>query len=245
MQNDSLDVAIVKRMRAFELRVDASFPPGITLVAGPSGAGKTTLLRTIAGTLRADAGSIRLAGTLLADAPNVHVEPKTRDLGLVFQDYALFPHLDVAANVAYGLAARRVPRVERDGKVAAVLERLGIADFATRRPATLSAGERQRVALARALVIEPRALLLDEPLAALDVLTRARVRSELAVLLATLRIPTVLVSHDPADAVCFPDRVLVLEDGTVAAQASLGSLDPSTSAFVAAFLGAAATALRP
>src|SRR6185437_11834598 len=127
----------------------------------------------------------------------------------VFQEYSLFPHLRVEDNVAYGLRARRVPRRERRRRVAAMLERLGILSLARERPGQISGGQRQRVALARALILEPRALLLDEPLAALDVRTREQVRGELRSILAETRIPTLLVTHDYADALIFRKRIVM------------------------------------
>ncbi|MBV9648444.1 MAG: ATP-binding cassette domain-containing protein [Candidatus Eremiobacteraeota bacterium] len=229
-------VAIRKTLRDFELRVDVAFTSGVTVIVGPSGSGKTMLLRTMAGLERPDVGHIAIGERLVERAPQIHVAPKERGVGFVFQDYALFPHLSVTENVAYGLCAHRIPKPERDRRVAAMLERLDIAPLARERPRKLSSGQRQRVALARALVIEPQALFLDEPLAALDVLTRSRVRAELARLLTGYLIPTLLVSHDPADAAAFGGRVLVIERGTVIADAPYSSLRGSTqTAFLATF----------
>ena len=194
-----LQVDVRLALRDFPFAAQIDVPPGVTVVVGASGAGKSTLLRLVAGLLRPDAGSIRLDGRLLCDAEHF-VEPYRRDIGMVFQEYALFPHLDVAANVGFGLRAR------------------GIA--ASERRAQISGGERQRVALARALVIDPAALLLDEPLSALDPQTRGRVRGELRALLETVAVPTLLVTHDQADRAAFPERVVRLERGLLLTAAS-------------------------
>lgn len=209
-----LEVAVQKRLREFTLDVDLRVEPGITLVSGPSGAGKSTLLRIVAGLERPDAGKVALDGRVLDDG-RTHVPAAQRRLGFVFQDYALFPHLSVEQNVAYGLAAQRVPARGRPARVRRVLEALGIAALGSARPPALSGGEQQRVALARALVIEPDAMLLDEPMASLDPQTRARVRDELAHTLEALRIPTLMVTHDDADVAAFPERVVRIERGRI------------------------------
>src|SRR5207247_1594148 len=167
------------------------------------GAGKTTLLHAIAGLVRPDRGRISCGEAWLDTERGVDLRPDERSVGLVFQDYALFPHMTVAGNVGFG--ARR-PTEQ-------LLERLGLAWLADARPRELSGGERQRVALARALAREPKALLLDEPLSALDVPTRAGVRSYLRGLLRELGLPTLLVTHDYADAVALAPRIGVLVDG--------------------------------
>ncbi|HZO95223.1 MAG TPA: ATP-binding cassette domain-containing protein [Candidatus Baltobacteraceae bacterium] len=208
-------VAARKALRDFVLDVELTFGAGVTVLAGPSGAGKTTLLRIIAGLVRPDAGRVALGETVV-EAPGLHVPPFRRDVGYVFQEYALFPHLDILANVAFGLAARGVRRAERERIARAWLERLGLATHARARPATLSGGERQRVALARALAWSPRALLLDEPFAALDAATRERVRGAVTSTLAGLDIPVVLVTHDPGDVAAFAAPVVRIERGRVA-----------------------------
>ena len=209
-----LAVRVRKRLRDFTLDVDAQFANGVTIVSGPSGAGKTTLLRLIAGLLVPDAGTVRLGDRILSDA-NEFIAPFERNVGMVFQEYALFPHLNVAQNVAYGLRARRLAPGERQARTAAILSRFEIGEFATARVGQLSGGQRQRVALARALVIEPAALLLDEPLSALDAATRDRVRGELAALLDQLAIPTLFVTHDDTDRAAFAGPALHLQGGTI------------------------------
>ena len=207
-------MAVQKRLREFVLDVELRVEPGITLVVGPSGSGKTTLLRIIAGLERPDAGRIALDEREL-DAGRRHVPAAERKFGFVFQDYALFPHLSVEQNVAYGLEALGVPAEQRAARVHRILEALHIGGLGGARPATLSGGEQQRVALARALVIEPEGMLLDEPLASLDPRTRERVRGELARTLGPLRIPTLMVTHDDADVAMFPERVVRIERGRI------------------------------
>ncbi|MDQ2857357.1 MAG: ABC transporter ATP-binding protein [Candidatus Eremiobacteraeota bacterium] len=207
-----LAIDVRKALREFHLAVTLDVPQGVTVVLGPSGSGKTTLLRLIAGLLRPDAGTIVLADRILSDS-QTFVAPHRRNVGIVFQEYALFPHLSVAANVAYGLRARHVSPDLRRRQVARVLERLEIGQHSGERVDELSGGQRQRVALARALVIEPDVLLLDEPLSALDPLTRGRVRAELRTILNDVRVPTLFVTHDQADRASFPDRVVRIDRG--------------------------------
>jgi molybdate transport system ATP-binding protein len=201
----------------------------ICMLVGPSGAGKTTVLRAIAGLARPDRGVIALGGEPWFDAERrVDLPPEARSVGLVFQDYALFPHLSVEQNVAYG--ARK--------DVHGFLESFGIAHLADERPNALSGGERQRVGLARALARSPDVLLLDEPLAALDTHTRARVRGELREQLERLGLPTLLVTHDFQDAAALAERVGVLVDGEIVQIGSPAELiaEPASS-FVADFTG--------
>ena len=202
-------------LREFTFAAAGEVPNGVTVVEGPSGAGKSTLLRLIAGLIHPDAGSVRLDDVVLTDSTtHTFVPPHRRDIALVFQEYALFPHLNVAQNVAYGLRARGIASAERDERVQHALERFEIASLGAARVHELSGGQRQRVALARALIFEPAALLLDEPLAALDPVTRVRVRGELAGMLASVDVPTLLVSHDPSDRELF-GRALHIERGNL------------------------------
>ncbi len=200
-------------------RLDAAFDVAhgerLALV-GPSGAGKSTCLGVIAGFVRADRARVTLDREVLADtAAGVDRNPADRRVGVLFQDDALFPHLAVRDNIAYGPAARGAGRAEARAEAGAWLERLGLADLAARRPAGLSGGQRQRVALARALAAGARALLLDEPFAALDLMTRAGVRAELRRFLEAVTLPTVFVTHDPLDARVFGDRIAVMDAGRV------------------------------
>ncbi len=207
-------------------------------VLGRSGCGKTTLLRFIAGFVEADglAGSLTVAGRDLT-----HVPPHRRNLGLLFQSYALFPHLSVFENVAFGLRARREPSKEIARRVADALKLVQLGDAGHVMPAQLSGGMQQRVALARALVIEPDVLLLDEPLSALDANLRASVRSELKALHERLpNLTIVCVTHDQDDALVLSDRTLLMRDGRIAQLGTPQQLyDAPQDAFVARYLGAA------
>jgi len=205
------------RRGEFELRARFSVADGEVLgVIGPNGAGKTTLLRALAGLAALDGGRIILADRVLDDpAAGVLVRDEHRAVGLVFQHYRLFPHLSVLDNVAF--AGRSGGLSRRASRQAAErwLQRLELTVYAARKPAELSGGQAQRVALARALAAEPALLLLDEPLAALDVRTRTQVRGELARQLAEFAGPALVVTHDPLEALVLTDRLLVLEDGRV------------------------------
>jgi molybdate transport system ATP-binding protein len=205
------------RLAEFELAVSISAEPGEVLaVLGPNGAGKSTLLRVISGLLALDSGVVRLGDDVLHDpARRVFVEPQHRRVGVVFQDHRLFPHLRVLDNVAFGPRARGVHRGPARDAARTWLARLGLADLGRRYPRQLSGGQAQRVALARALACEPAALLLDEPLAALDVQTRAEVQGELCEHLGGYPGPTILVTHDPIEALLLASRIVVLERGLV------------------------------
>jgi iron(III) transport system ATP-binding protein len=204
--------------------------PGSHLaILGPSGCGKTTLLRTIAGLQRVDSGEVWLGDDLVA-APGVHVAPEERRVGLVFQDWALFPHLTVAANVAYGLPRgerwRRFGRTRPRAREAVgnLLEMVGVAELADRLPGSLSGGQQQRVALARALAPRPSVLLFDEPFSSLDTHLRAGVRTEVALLLRELKITSIFVTHDQDEAFVLGDEVAVMRDGVIVQQASPAEL---------------------
>jgi molybdate transport system ATP-binding protein len=223
----TLDIAVALRT----LRLDLALEVGRETVAlvGPSGAGKTTVLRAIAGLVRPDRGRITLGPAVWLDTERrIDRPPEERSVGYVFQDYALFPHLSVRKNVAFG----GVERVDE------LLERFAIEQLAGSRPAEISGGERQRVALARALARGPAVLLLDEPLSALDAHTRNAVRAELQELLREVRLPTLLVTHDFEDAAALADRIGVVLDGKLlqmgtAAELVLEPADP----FVASLTG--------
>jgi ABC-type Fe3+/spermidine/putrescine transport system ATPase subunit len=208
-------------MSDLQLAVD---PGEVLALLGPSGSGKTTVLRLVLGFAVPEAGTIRLGAETVSESGRLLVPPEERGLAVVFQDLALWPHLSVRGNLAFGLAARRVPPRERESRISAMLERLGIADKADRYPGGLSGGERQRVAIARALVLEPRAILLDEPLSNLDV----ALKRELLVLFRELfreSGSTVLyVTHDLREAASLGDRIAVMESGRIAQRGKLDEL---------------------
>jgi molybdate transport system ATP-binding protein len=209
----TLDASVAVARGSLDLQVDLRVAPGEVLaVLGPNGAGKSTLLRVLAGLLPPDGGRVAVGGTVWSDR-DVHVPAHRRSLGVVFQDALLFPHLTVGENVAFGLRTRGVRRAARQEAAEAWLRRVGLEGLAGRRPAELSGGQAQRAALARALVGDPALLLLDEPLSALDARTRLVVRAELRRHLAAFGGSTVLVTHDPVDAMALADRVVVVEDG--------------------------------
>lgn len=200
---------------------------------GPSGSGKTTVLRMIAGFEQPSGGVVRLAGQDVTRRP-----PFARDVNTVFQDYALFPHMDVVTNVEYGLRVKRVPRGERRERALAALRSVQLDHLADRRPTQLSGGQRQRVALARALVNRPRVLLLDEPLGALDLKLRREMQLELKQLQREVGITFVFVTHDQEEALTMSDRIAVFRDGRIEQVARPTELyeNPAT-AFVAGFVG--------
>lgn len=204
---------------------------GLLTLLGPSGSGKTTALRLIAGFEKPDAGSIVVGGVEVS-APGVHLSPEKRRVGMVFQDYALFPHMTVAANVGYGLANRPSMRVGE------LLDLVGLTGLEDRLPHELSGGQQQRVALARALAPEPAVILLDEPFSNLDASLRARVRREVKNILETAGITAVFVTHDQEEALSISDQVAVMNEGRVLQIASPADLyrHPITP-WVAGFLG--------
>ena len=200
---------------------------------GPSGSGKTTCLRMIGGFERPDAGTIELAGRDVTRLP-----PTERDVNTVFQDYALFPHMNVAANVAYGLRVKRVARAERDARVREALGMVQLEGFDDRRPGQLSGGQRQRVALARALVNRPRVLLLDEPLGALDLKLRQQLQVELKRIQSEVGITFVYVTHDQDEALSMSDRIAVMDAGRILQVGTPQEVyDQPDSTFVAGFVG--------
>jgi molybdate transport system ATP-binding protein len=201
-------------MREFDLALEIAVEPGERLaLAGPSGAGKTTLLRIAAGLLRPPSGRVTIGEEVWLDtAAGREVPAEHRRCGVVFQDYALFPSLSAWRNVAFGMEG---PRRQRRGQAMELLDRFGIGALADAHPGSLSGGERQRVALARALAIEPRALLLDEPLAALDPTSRRAAQHELQVLLDELRIPVLLVTHSREEAELLADRIATVDRGRI------------------------------
>ena len=222
----SVHAEISLHLGTLDLDVTIDVAPGEVLaLLGPNGAGKSTVIRVLAGLVPLDAGRIVIDGCVVDDpAAGVFIEPEHRPIGVVFQDYLLFEHMSVLENVAFGLRARGTTR--RDARAIAVdwLDRVGLADYAFERPPTLSGGQAQRVALARSLAVSPRLLLLDEPLAALDVGTRALVRRDLRRYLETFAGMRVLVTHDPLDAYALADRMAIIEAGQIVQQGTLADV---------------------
>jgi multiple sugar transport system ATP-binding protein len=217
-------------LQAVDLRADDQ---ELLVVVGPSGSGKTTLLRCIAGLETPDSGQVEVGDRNVTDEA-----PGDRDVAMVFQEYALYPHLDAAANISFGLRARRLDKHVTREKVGRAARLLGIEDCLDRTPDALSGGERQRVALARAIVREPSAFLMDEPLANLDAELRARTRAELRSLQKNLATTMVYVTHDQTEAFTLGDRVAVLHDGRVAQVGTPRELyERPTNTFVARFFG--------
>jgi molybdate transport system ATP-binding protein len=214
----SADLGVRRGGFILELRLHIGAGEVVALL-GPNGAGKSTALRAMAGLLRITSGQITVAGRVLADSTSgVHREPHERPIGVVFQDYLLFPHLSVLDNVAFGPLVSGVDRPEARRRAAEWLARVGIADLEGAKPRLVSGGQAQRVALARALATDPQLLLLDEPLAALDAKTHLLVRTELRRHLADFAGATLLVTHDPIDAAVLADRLVVIEHGRVVQQ---------------------------
>jgi len=214
----SLDATIKIHVGEFDLDARIVATDGETVaVIGPNGAGKTTLLRALAGLVPIDEGRILVDDDVVDDpTAGTYVVPERRSVGVVFQNYLLFPHLTALENVAFGLRSRHVSRGDARRRAAEWLDRVGLGDRARAKPRELSGGQQQRVALARALVIEPRLLLLDEPLAALDIGTRTELRRDLRTHLSSFRGARVLITHELLDAVALADRLVVLENGKVA-----------------------------
>src|SRR6516225_3779318 len=205
----------------------------LVALLGPSGCGKTTTLQMIAGFVRPTSGAIVLEGRDL-----LSVKPAARGLGIVFQSYALFPHMSVGDNVAFGLEMRGLPRRERDVRVGEILDLVGLGAFANRLPRHLSGGQQQRVAIARALVIRPRILLLDEPLSNLDAKLKEEMQIELRQIQRTLGTTTILVTHDQAEAMALSDRIVVMNKGRVEQIAAPHeAYERPATPFVANFLG--------
>ncbi|MFF7186498.1 ABC transporter ATP-binding protein [Streptomyces sp. NPDC008222] len=217
---EGLDARLVVDRGSFRLDVALSAAPGdVIAVLGPNGAGKTTALRALAGLVPLTGGHLRLDGRSLDRTP-----PESRPVGVVFQDYLLFPHLSALDNVAFGPRCRGASRTEARRQAAAWLERMDLAEHAGAKPRRLSGGQAQRVALARALAIRPRLLLLDEPLAALDARTRLDVRAQLRRHLDEFEAVAVLVTHDPLDAMVLADRLVVIEHGSVVQEGAPGDI---------------------
>jgi len=215
-----------------DINIDIA-PGEFFALLGPSGSGKSTLLRLIAGFNQHSHGQLLIDGQDISGTP-----PWQRNIGMVFQNYALWPHMTVWDNVAFGLVERKVPRAEIRSRVAATLELVGLADYAKRRPNQLSGGQQQRVALARTIVIEPQVLLLDEPLSNLDKTLRVQMRQDLLALQRRLGITTIFVTHDQEEAMTTADRMAVLDHGVVQQVGAPTALfDFPVNRFVANFVG--------
>ncbi|MGW8430360.1 ABC transporter ATP-binding protein [Curtobacterium sp. Csp1] len=219
-----------RALAGLSLRIE---PGEFVSLLGPSGCGKTTALRALAGLEAIDAGAIRIDGIDVAQTP-----VNQRDIGMVFQQYSLFPHMTVRQNVAFGLEMRKVPAAERRTQVVDALDMVHLGEFADRYPHQLSGGQQQRVALARALVTRPRVLLLDEPLSALDAKVRVTLRDEIRRIQSDLGITTVFVTHDQEEALAVSDRIAVMHAGDVEQVGTPEELYRTpTSAFTADFVG--------
>ena len=218
--DEGLDARLVVDRDRFRLDVALKAAPGdVVALLGPNGAGKTTALRALAGLVPLTDGHLRLDGDSLERTP-----PESRPVGVVFQDYLLFPHLTALDNVAFGPRCHGATKAQARARAAEWLERMGLAEHSGARPRRLSGGQAQRVALARALATHPRLLLLDEPLAALDARTRLGVRAQLRRHLADFEAVAVLVTHDPLDAMVLADRLVVIEDGHVVQEGTPGDI---------------------
>src|SRR5229473_1192128 len=221
--------------------VSFAVPAGeIVVLLGPSGCGKTTTLRCVAGLEHPTDGSISIAGRVVsAPARGILVPPRSRDLGMVFQSYAVWPHMTVRQNVVYPLKHRKISRTEADRKVAEVLELVGLSEYADRPVVALSGGQMQRVALARSIVYRPQLLLLDEPLSNLDAKLRLRLRDDLRVILKQTGMTALYVTHDQAEAVVLGDRIGVMRDGKLLQMGTPDQIyNRPADLFVAHFTGA-------
>jgi len=214
--------------------IDLVIEPGeFFALLGPSGSGKSTLLRVIAGFAFPQSGRVLVDGQDISRVP-----PWERNIGMVFQNYALWPHMTVWQNVAFGLEERKLPRAEIERRTAAALDLVGLRELAARRPSQISGGQQQRIALARTIAIEPKVLLLDEPLSNLDAKLRVHMRTELLALQRKLGITTIFVTHDQEEALSIADRVAVLDQGVIQQVGTPMELyDSPANRFIASFVG--------
>ena len=213
----------------------------LTVLVGPSGCGKSTLLRTIAGLEEASGGTIEIGGEVVND-----FRPRDRDVAMVFQDYALYPHMSAARNIGFGLKARKMPKAEIDKRVAEAARMLGITKLLDRYPRQLSGGQRQRVAIGRAIVRNPRIFLFDEPLSNLDAQLRDEMRGEIKRLHQELATTMIYVTHDQIEAMTLADRIVLMRDGLIEQQgAPLDLFERPASTFVAGFLGSPRMSFLP
>ena len=236
----TLAAAVQLRLGALDLDVALEIRGGeVVALLGPNGAGKTTLLRALAGLIPIARGHVRLDGALLEDSATAsYVPTEKRPIGFVFQEYLLFPHMSVLDNVAFGVRARGASSAVARQKATGWLERVGLQELASARPSHLSGGQRQRAALARALAPDPRLLLLDEPLAALDASARTEVRRDLKRHLASFDGVRLLVTHDPLEAVALADRLIIIENGKLVQEGTPAEVtERPRSAYVADLVG--------
>jgi molybdate transport system ATP-binding protein len=244
---EQLYARVAARVGALTLDVEVTTASGTLVVIGPNGSGKSSLLSVLLGVLPVDTGRIEVGGLVLLDTrTGISVPPEARRLGYVPQEYALFPHLTARQNVEFSLecAERDLTSAARRREAVRLLSELGLDALAERRPGALSGGEKQRVALARALAASPRALLLDEPLAALDVHARGEVRTFLASYLEHVALPAIVVTHDARDARALGDRLIVLEEGKITQSGTWDELSSQpASRFVERFVADEAGAL--
>ncbi len=212
-----LEINVKKKLRDFDLEATMQIERGeILMLVGDNGCGKTTLLNMVAGLLKPDVGTIVLDGRPLFNSSlRINVNPEKRDIGYVFQDYALFPHMSVYDNVAFGLRTRKLSRKDISQIVQEHLTSAGLWDIRNARAIDISGGQKQRVALARALIIEPALLLLDEPLSALDIRKQADMREELKKTIHKCDVPSIIVTHDLRDVSCLGDRACLLDKGKI------------------------------
>ena len=243
-----MSVQLAARVQRGEMTVDVSLAAErgtVTAIVGPNGAGKSTVLRAIAGLQPIDTGMVAIDGVTVDDGGDVLVAPQKRRVGVVFQDYLLFPHLSVRDNVSFGPRSAGLSRAQARALADVELERLKLTSLAARLPGQLSGGQAQRVALARALATRPSVLLLDEPMAALDVESRREVRALLASALTDFAGTTLLVSHDLRDALALASRLVVIEDGRVTQDAAIADvLMAPTTPYVRALIDEAGAAGR-
>lgn len=211
-----MHIQVLKRYPGIAIDVQADIGTGCAVFAGASGSGKSTLLKMIAGLVDPDEGEIKLSDDCwFHSGRGMNLPPERRHIGFIPQNYMLFPHMTVSGNVAFGLQARKVAAPEVRRRVSEMLELCGLSDHADARPHELSGGQQQRVALARALIIRPSILLMDEPFSALDVSSGRRIRTAVREILRSLGVRTVLVTHDPVDALAFGDEIYMIEEGAV------------------------------
>ena len=219
---DSKGLEVIRLTKKFADQTvldDVSFsvkPEQHTVILGPSGCGKSTLLRIITGLLTPDSGEIVITGKVVSSANKILIQPHLRNIGLVFQDLALWPNLTVLKNITLALSSKNISPAVIKKKAQDVLEMCGIASLASRKPAEISGGQQQRVALARAIVLKPEYLLLDEPFSGLDLVTKHELMEELALLADKQNITIVLVTHDPFEATFFAEQALILDNGKIA-----------------------------